>query len=607
VVATPERASDRTADEVRRLRLILRIIVIVVGAIEALTLRYYILSDGIQYLEIAQKITQGQWKSAVNAYWSPLYSWVLALAFTLFHPRPYFQLTLLHLTNLAAFVAGLAAFEYFVRQLLALRRETPGLSPAPDISEKSFLVLAYLLFLFGGVQLIRLAYPTPDTLAAFFVYLLQGMLISIVRRKIATPLWFFAAFGSALAFAFFAKAALSGLIPLYLFLAFIRIRPIPAALGRMAISGAALLLFTAPFLIALHQQKGYWTIGESGKLNYGWEVRGITRSTHWQGEPYTAGKPLHPTRKIFNSPDAYEFNGPLDAAYPPWFDPSYWYAGLAPGFSAADQWSASLKFSRYALALFLIMPGIAGYLILVIVQAVTRRHLPRPDVSFMSLTAPVLAGIFLYCLVFVEKRYIAAFLVVLCTTLLADFCVRHGLRRGPGRYLPHSAVATAAYALGPLIFYGFFVLLQEAVNRKEITVNENAMVAAEMSTLGISAGDKIAYIGLAIRADWVRVLGARVIAETTVKYEKQDDIAMTLRLNPVEIEKFWRLDPSQQNRVLQAFSKAGAKFVVADIVPPWASTAGWRRLQARLFHPLGTGYVYIKTLPEAPSPELAVR
>src|SRR5690606_31800021 len=39
--------------------------------------RYQINPDGVGYISVAQKYLRGEWADAVNAYWSPLYSWLL--------------------------------------------------------------------------------------------------------------------------------------------------------------------------------------------------------------------------------------------------------------------------------------------------------------------------------------------------------------------------------------------------------------------------------------------------------------------------------------------------------------------------------------------------
>src|SRR5437868_1448401 len=53
-------------------------LILLLGIIETWATRHFILSDGISYLEIASAYLHRDWTNAINAYWSPLYSWVLA-------------------------------------------------------------------------------------------------------------------------------------------------------------------------------------------------------------------------------------------------------------------------------------------------------------------------------------------------------------------------------------------------------------------------------------------------------------------------------------------------------------------------------------------------
>ncbi len=49
------------------------------GFIQAWGYRFYIEPDGVNYLDVADAYRRGDWSSAINGYWSPLYSWLLML------------------------------------------------------------------------------------------------------------------------------------------------------------------------------------------------------------------------------------------------------------------------------------------------------------------------------------------------------------------------------------------------------------------------------------------------------------------------------------------------------------------------------------------------
>ena len=52
----------------------------VLGLSQAWSWRYYIEPDGVSYIEVAHAYLRRDFAHAVNAYWSPFYSWLLALA-----------------------------------------------------------------------------------------------------------------------------------------------------------------------------------------------------------------------------------------------------------------------------------------------------------------------------------------------------------------------------------------------------------------------------------------------------------------------------------------------------------------------------------------------
>jgi hypothetical protein len=56
----------------------------------------------------------------------------------------------------------------------------------------------------------------------------------------------------------------------------------------------------------------------------------------------------------------------------------------------------------------------------------------------------------------------------------------------------------------------------------------------------------------------------------------------------VEADAFWLGDPSTQSEVIQAFTTTGAKAIVAEDVPSYASLTGW--------HQVGNSNYYIYIL-----------
>ena len=50
------------------------------GAIHTWAARHNMNADGMSYLDLADAWREGRWAEAINAYWSPLYSWLLAVS-----------------------------------------------------------------------------------------------------------------------------------------------------------------------------------------------------------------------------------------------------------------------------------------------------------------------------------------------------------------------------------------------------------------------------------------------------------------------------------------------------------------------------------------------
>src|SRR5882762_9325553 len=95
---------------------------IVAGLLQALAVRFYISGDGNSYLDVASAYLRRDFANAINAYWSPFYSWLIALVLWVFKPSGYWETTILHLLNLVGLLLALRAFEFFFRQFLAAKQ-----------------------------------------------------------------------------------------------------------------------------------------------------------------------------------------------------------------------------------------------------------------------------------------------------------------------------------------------------------------------------------------------------------------------------------------------------------------------------------------------------
>ncbi len=230
--------------------------------------KYFIYSDGISYLEIAAKYRAGDWKGAVNAYWSPLYSWILAAAGWLLRPSARWEVPMLHLVNLLAFAGSLFTFRFFLRQLTLFVMDHGGLRTEREY--RSWISVAYALFLWGRSLPDPPSLVTPDAVTNLLLYAIAGVVI-VIRRGNAAPR-LFATLGFLLVLCFYARAAFFVAPAFFTLPLLATVKPFRIAVRGSLITLAIFAALAAPWVVLLSRMTGHLTVGESGKLNYGWEV-----------------------------------------------------------------------------------------------------------------------------------------------------------------------------------------------------------------------------------------------------------------------------------------------------------------------------------------------
>src|SRR5207248_1607533 len=178
----------------RALRISCWCVALALGAARAWATRFYMNPDGISYLDIGDAYWRRDWHSAINAYWSPLYSWILGFFLRVVRPSMYWEYPLAHLVNFLIYIATLAAFEFFLATFIAERRkhnlELVEVGQT-GLSDSSWWVLGYSLFISSSILLITLHLVTPDMCVAAFVYLASALLLKI-RQRTATR-WMYTA------------------------------------------------------------------------------------------------------------------------------------------------------------------------------------------------------------------------------------------------------------------------------------------------------------------------------------------------------------------------------------------------------------------------------
>jgi hypothetical protein len=512
-------------------------------------------ADGVAYIDIAMAYVRGDWTHALNAYWSPLYSWLLALALGVLRPSAYAEFPVVHLVNLLIFVAALGCFDYLWRAWMEDHRARTAAGPTGWISLPPWALLAigYALFTWSAISLISVQLMSPDLLVAGLIYLAAGLTLHL-RRGDPRPRAA-ARLGAVLGLGYLAKGVMLPLACVFLLVAFLPVRH-PRRAGRCLLAaGIALLIVTAPFVYGLSRQKGRLTFGDTGRLNYASFVNGASQ-LDWQGETPGHGTPKHPTRLIYPAPPVYEFAGPIGGTYPVWTDPSYWNEGVRARFNWRQQARTlrkNLTAGRRQRPRIRPYGLVAGMLFLLLTDAlVAKRRWPalvRWDLLLLSLAPAVL-----YALVVVQTRYLGASVVLFCLALLPAI-------RLPAHKASKAMVVLATGLILLIPAYGLARTATRDIGRRNASrVDWNT--AAGLWALGIHGGDRVGCIGLSWDIDWARLARVSVVAHVPSQ----------------RVGEYWGASPAVRTAVLGAFAKVGVRAVVTGQRPAPGAANGWHRL-----------------------------
>ncbi len=524
-------------------------------------------ADAMSYLDIAEAYLRRDWQTAVNAYWGPLYSWLIALALLIVRPSPYWKFSVIHLVNFAIYLFALGCFAFLIQELVDFNRSrkdallAAGLVMLPGWA---LVALGYPLFIWSSLYLLFLAIESPDMLLASFLYLACGLLLRI--RRLPSKWLSFVFLGTVLGFGYLAKSVMLPIAVVFLVASLISIGNLRRAWPRVALAVALFLLIAGPFVFAISRAKGRLTFGDSGNLNYLWSINRVP-APHWQGGLPGHGTPKHPTRRVFDTPPVYEFGDPVGGTYPVWYDPTYWYDGSVSHFDFRRQLRVSGGAAQSYYDLFQkwgLQFGLLVGLLTLYLMGRRGRLLLFDLTHYWSLIVPPAAGIGLYFLVNVQGRYVASFLVLLWLSLFS--AVR----------LPYTPESQRLARVIPIVLMAVVTITAVASSSREVTLTARQLVVGEdpsaheqwqvaegLREMGIVPGDKVAFIGNSFRAFWANLLRLRIVAE--VPRDSADS--------------FWVADETKRQQVISAFARTSAKAIVAEKRPAGADTSGWQKIR----------------------------
>jgi hypothetical protein len=532
--------------------------------------RYELTPDSMSYLDIARAVAEGHPHAAINTYWSPGYPVLISLFERLFRPNAYWEFPLVHAVNLLIFAGTLASFQMFWREALQWHRIYAKGQEA-EIPEDAFWALGYAVFGIAILNIITVALVGPDLLGAAFCCLAGW---SALRFRRAPGFGRALLLGFVLALGYYAKAPFFPLATVFILCACWR-RPVSLRIVLLAgTAAAAFLLVCAPLVNALSRTSARLTFGDSVRLSQAFYVNGVQYFRHWQGGPPGSGMPVHPTRKLSDYPQIYEFTADDMGTYPPWFAPTYWYEGITPHFSLKRQVVVFVR--NLALQFQIIMESGATLVCVAIILAFLAGYRGRWIQVFRQLWfvwTPGAIALIMFACIHVEPRFLGGWLV----TLFAGVVCACVLPPDAGTFRAVRCISTAA-----LITAGAAVILQASreavgIDHAEGRSSEDATIATGLLQNGLHAGDHIAVIGDGTGAYWAHIARLHVIAEIPAGSASPPGLPAM---------DFWESGPESQQKALGILQGTGAKAVIAGAIPslvdavPSRVPVGWKRIDA---------------------------
>jgi len=517
-------------------------------------------ADGISYLDIGDAYFRADWANAINAVWSPLYSWILGFANFVFKPSMEWEFPAVHIINFIIYLGAFASFEFMWANVRL--DETNGKSHR--IPDWLWWTLGYLLFIWTSLSLIQIWSVTPDMLMAALVFLAAGIISKIRAGEENYRL--FLSLGLILGLGYLSKTFMFSVALVFLGLAWFVQKRKRASLFKALLATGVFLFVSMPFIALISEAKGKFTIGEAGTITYLRYVNGMP-FPHWQGNSLEGIVPDHPSRIIHKSPDIYEFGEPIGGTYPISTDPSYWYEGIEPRFDFRSLLTRMFASSLVYLELFFQRQGVfVACMMAMYAMGQWKKYRFDEILRRWALSIPAIISFILYGMVLVQSRYVGVFVLLFWVDILSN--IRLSNTANNKIWLNSlSVIASIGLLVNILMFNldGFNRLNPslEAVSFDQVAPPARPLAVAQaLMELGVEPGDKVGVIGYAYDSFWARLARVKIVAE----------------MLEADAEHLWRGDDALQREVLQSFASADANAVIAEHVPEYAQLSDWDRV-----------------------------
>lgn len=564
------------------LQLFSGLLVLVLGAIEGWYQRTDYSADAISYLDIGRAFPRHQWNLVFNALWSCGYPFLIAVVRPFFAPDAHGEWLAIHVLNVFILLLTYLCFLYLLRSFFP---DLTSTSIAELRSKETFLLVAGICIFFCTDLCINGASRVgPDPLVDGLFFAAMGTVVRFLRRpRISVAILL----GLILGVGYLMKVIFLPISAVILLVTLIATWRKKQNIFLPALSGVVFALCVLPYAIGLSRTVGYFSLGESGSLNYAFHVNLLPQFTNWQGGPPGSGTPLHPTRMLLKDPPFFEFAEPFHDTYPPYNHIVYWYRGYQHFFSPKYQALAIVR-NLYHLAQVLCQQPITyailavGFVLWFLIPL--RREWLDQAVSFWPFFLPPLLAVGLYVLVHVEDRYVASFFGCLALLPFISLC---STKKHLSRALQGSVLGILVLMTIVSLFKANSVAYESALHRRSYSDDPQWKLAAYLEQGGLKPGDKVGVIGeWNLRCTWAYVNGLRIVAELGgAPYDPHPvagvdhwyDNHHKESQNPGE-ELFWNASPETQAKIVQLFKQSGAVAIIAPAKSPDGNVPGWEHV-----------------------------
>ena len=490
--------------------------------------------DGIAYLDMAKAYLAHDWHSAINGYWSPLYSWLLALLMGVFTPKPESELLLARALNFVIFGVAIRAFGVCWNALAKRSRAlSPPMTSIAELYPAGWRIIGYGLFVTTAVWYVGAV--VPDLVVAAIVFGTVAFLLKLEDGN-EHELRDYLVFGALLGVGYYAK------VVLFYFAAFLlatmTVRHFRRrSYARPIVAGATFLIVTLPFAFLLSRTVGHVTIGDAGRLNYAW-LADVPETKNWLTEaPNAAALPFFPGPLLHDNPMVFRLPLLSGITYAPRYDPSRYDFANHPHFEPRVQ------LSRIAINLRAfndVLLGSQQSLLLAVIILVLYSPLEffRKLANDWFWVVPILLIVTMYLMVYLSWRYLIAFMPLLWGAALTSVSV-------PVRFRE----TVRPIILAGLLVFGVHTvpgLLHFLIAPRPNSYRRDLVVAQSLPAFGIKRGDLVGTVGDGKNALWAQLGGVSVVTE----------------IWSADIPAFVASSPAEQQVILDSMARAGAKAVV---------------------------------------------